>query len=219
MTTTTTCPAGHESTTTDYCDTCGAPIGAATAAEPAEAGAEAEVPAAEGASGPSPCPSCGEPVLARFCESCGFNVESGTPAAPAAVSLVLGADRTHWERMSIDGQPPFPTEAITLTFALTGDEAVLGRVRDGTTSDVALALTGAAADPGVSHHQCKFSRNGGSWTVSDAGSANGTWINDAADPLPAGAIHTLAPGDRILIGAWTELTVQMDPPAAASTPA
>ena len=27
--TTVTCPAGHESSTDDYCDTCGAPIGAA----------------------------------------------------------------------------------------------------------------------------------------------------------------------------------------------
>jgi hypothetical protein len=135
------------------------------------------------------------------------------------VALVLGADRTHWERMSTDGQPPFPTEGITLTFALTGDEALLGRVHDGTTSDVTMALTGAAADPGVSHHQCKFSRDGGDWTVADAGSANGTWINDAADPLPAGVVHTLAAGDRILIGAWTALTVQMDPPAAStSTP-
>jgi predicted component of type VI protein secretion system len=115
--------------------------------------------------------------------------------------------------MAVDGQPPFPTEGLTLTFVLTGDRATLGRVHDGTSSDVDLALTGAAADPGVSHHQCEFALSGTSWTVTDSDSANGTWINDADDPLAAGAVHTLVDGDRVLIGAWTALTVQVAPPA------
>ena len=34
---TVTCPAGHESDTADYCDTCGAPIGATPAAAPGAA--------------------------------------------------------------------------------------------------------------------------------------------------------------------------------------
>jgi predicted component of type VI protein secretion system len=91
---------------------------------------------------------------------------------------------------------------------------VLGRVRTGAPVDVDLALTGVAADPAVSHRQCVFERHGATWTVADAGSANGTWINDATEPLAAGATHTLADGDRILMGAWTCLTVR----AAAQRP-
>lgn len=269
---TVTCPAGHQSTTTDYCDTCGAPIGAATGPGPipgpipgpgggagpgaspgaagpapgagagsgAEAngvapgargagpgaapgtnpGAEAGAGAGAGGSAPSPvvesepagtaCPGCGEPVFGRFCESCGYDVQSGTPAAPPPVTLVLGTDRAHWERMVGSGEPAFPMVGPTLDLELTGDRAVLGRIRSGAQPDIELALSGTAADPGVSHHQCVFERESDRWTVRDAGSSNGTWINDADEPLAEGATHTLAHGDRILIGAWTCLTVRMD---------
>jgi hypothetical protein len=224
---TTTCPAGHESTTDDYCDTCGAPIGAPTGAA-APTGGEAEVPGTEGGNAPpataagppeAACPSCGEPVAGRFCESCGYDVESGTPAAPPPVTLVLGTDRAHWDRMVGAGEPAFPTVAPTLDFVLTGDRAILGRIRTGAPVDVDLALTGAAADPAVSHNQCVFQRDGATWSVSDAGSSNGTWINDATEPLGPGAVHTLAHGDRILIGAWTSLTVRIDRDPSSTSPA
>jgi FHA domain len=232
-----TCPAGHESTTADYCDTCGAPIGAApesAGAAAAEAAGESAVEAgAQGAGGEvategratgpavTACPGCGEPVTARFCESCGYDVESGTPAGPAPVTLVLGTDRTHWDRMVGSGEPAFPAVAPTLSFELTGDRSMLGRVRSGAPAgDIDLALTGTAADPAISHHQCVFERDGATWTVRDAGSANGTWINDATEPLAEGATHALAPGDRILMGAWTCLTVRTGaPPSPAEAAA
>jgi hypothetical protein len=157
-------------------------------------------------------------VVGRFCESCGYDVEKGAPAAPPPVSLVLGADRAHWERMVGDGEPAFPAAVPTLSFELSGDRLVLGRVRTGAVVDVDLALTGTAADPAVSHRQCAFERDGSTWSVRDLDSANGTWINDADEPLAEGASHTLVPGDRILMGAWTSLTVQGGPPAAAPEP-
>lgn len=207
-----TCPAGHASTTTDYCDTCGAPIGAPTAGESAGADSgdgSGAAPDASAAPAPAttPCPACGEPVTARFCESCGYDVETGTPAGPPPVTLVLGADRGHWERMVGSGEPAFPAETATLSFELSGDRAVLGRVRSGAPVDVDLALTGAAADPAVSHRQCVFERHGDGWQVRDLGSANGTWVNDSDQPLAEGAAHPLAHGDRLLMGAWTCLTV------------
>jgi FHA domain len=218
-----TCPAGHESATDDYCDTCGAPIGEAAPAAPApdpaapgpaapDPAAPASPPAAEPAAEAEPaaaCPDCGAPVEGRFCEVCGYDVESGTPAAALTVTLQLGADRGHWDRMVGSGEPAFPAVAPTLNLELTGDRAVLGRVRAGAAVDVDLPLTGAAADPAVSHHQCEFVLDGGAWTVRDAGSANGTWINDAAEPLADGEAHRLAAGDRIFVGAWTCLTVQV----------
>lgn len=159
----------------------------------------------------TPCPACGEAVEARFCESCGFDVETGRPAAAARVTLTLGADRAHWDRMVGSGEPAFPTVPPTLTLELVGEKATLGRLSAGAPVDVDLPLTGAAADPAVSHHQCVFEKVDGAWLVRDAGSANGTWINDAADPLADGATHPLADGDRILIGAWTCLTVHLAP--------
>lgn len=74
---TVTCPNGHQSTSTDYCDICGSPI--ENAAPPASA--------------PTPvvattttCPHCGAPAssLALFCETCGYDFTTG--------SLPAGAD-------------------------------------------------------------------------------------------------------------------------------
>jgi hypothetical protein len=230
-----TCPAGHESATDDYCDTCGAPIGAATAAEAAGAGAPPAPPAAPSSAAPSsgavpssaaassgavpqPCPSCGEAVSGRFCESCGYDVEKGAPAPPRPVTLVLSADRAHWERMVGEGEPAFPVAVPSLTLELAGDRATLGRIRTGAAVDVDLALTGSAADPAVSHHQCAFENDGGGWRVTDLDSANGTWINDADEPLGEGEWHRLAEGDRILMGAWTCLTVRGVPEMPATPP-
>jgi len=219
---TATCPAGHESTTADYCDTCGTPITAATsAAEPApspgsSAGPTEGTPVEAAAPTAAACPGCGEDVTGRFCESCGYDLESGTPAAPPPVTLALSTDRAHWERMVGSGEPAFPSVGPTLGLELTGDRAVLGRVRSGAEVDVDLALTGTAADPAVSHHQCAFERDGASWTVRDLDSANGTWINDATEPLASGESHRLTDGDRILIGAWTCLTVHVSRPRSAA---
>ena len=41
----------------------------------------------------------------------------------------------------------------------------------------------------------------------DLGSANGTYVNDPAKPIPVRAPITVKPGDRIFAGAWTVLTV------------
>lgn len=250
-----TCPAGHASATTDYCDVCGAAMvpaagepaaaapaspdpgasGAAAAVAPgtspdpasaamppppppppAPAGeteaASSEAGSSEAGSGPAACPGCGAPVEARFCESCGYDVEAGVAAPPAlVVTLEVGADRTHWERMVGSGEPAFPEDPPTsATLTLTGARATLGRIRSGQAPDVDLPLTD---DPAVSHHQCAFVRAAdGTWSVRDTDSANGTWINDADAPLAAGEDHLLADGDRVLVGAWTRLTVHVATP-------
>ena len=70
-----TCPAGHESATTDYCDECGVPMSA-----------------------PPPalrrCSVCHETLEdgARFCEVCGHDSTKEAPAA-ARWSVVVTADR------------------------------------------------------------------------------------------------------------------------------
>jgi FHA domain len=71
---TTNCPAGHVSTTTDYCDVCGAPMAAAPAAAP-EPQQAPEV---------QRCPRCGEVREGRFCETCGYDSDLGDLAAGPA---------------------------------------------------------------------------------------------------------------------------------------
>lgn len=86
------CPAGHTSTSEDYCDVCGIPIEAAPS--PAPAAAASPTP---GGGGGRTCPNCATPNLADalFCEACGYDfttdtmprpLDPPTPAPPSPVS-------------------------------------------------------------------------------------------------------------------------------------
>lgn len=70
-----TCPSGHQSNQTDFCDTCGLPV----SAQPPVASAPIEVGTPSLA-----CPNCatGNVADALFCEACGYDFTTGT-AAPA----------------------------------------------------------------------------------------------------------------------------------------
>lgn len=80
------CPAGHESQTADYCDTCGALMGGApvTAAPMSAAAAPAVSAAGQGAGGT--CPQCGAERGGRFCEECGFDYEMAELVPPPVTS-------------------------------------------------------------------------------------------------------------------------------------
>jgi len=77
------CPAGHNSSATDFCDVCGMRIGGAapTAAAPTATATTAAEPTA--AAQGEPCPQCGTERTGQFCEGCGFDFKSGTPARTA----------------------------------------------------------------------------------------------------------------------------------------
>jgi hypothetical protein len=84
-----TCPAGHASASSDFCDVCGMRIGAA-ASPPAEAPAappqeplepqplEPQPPEPQPPEAGEPCPHCGAARTGRFCESCGFDFDAGS---------------------------------------------------------------------------------------------------------------------------------------------
>jgi hypothetical protein len=77
-----TCPRGHSSVATDYCDECGTPINAPVLAPPvAEATPPAGVMWPAPAAGGQQCPDCGTPRSGRFCEVDGFDFEAQTPPA------------------------------------------------------------------------------------------------------------------------------------------
>jgi hypothetical protein len=68
-----TCPSGHESDATDYCDVCGTAITGSSAAAPVAA-----PPTGEGRTG---CPDCQAPRTGRFCEECGYDFAVEVPGA------------------------------------------------------------------------------------------------------------------------------------------
>ncbi|WP_432837784.1 FHA domain-containing protein [Dactylosporangium sp. CA-092794] len=227
-----TCPRGHSSVATDYCDECGAPINAPVLPAPAAA-----VPAPGGAP-PAPaaaatgevCPDCGTPRSGRFCEVDGFDFEAQTPPAqsppahqPAPVPapppggtlrVVVSADRAYHDRMAAIDAPDadrvaFPVFCPERRFALAdGQHLLIGRRSRSRGIEPDIDLTGPPEDVGVSHaHAVLMSTSEGAWTVVDLGSANGTYLNDGTDPIKPNTPAPVKEGDQIHVGAWTTLTI------------
>jgi hypothetical protein len=69
-----TCPEGHDTQSTDFCDVCGIRIGG-----PAPVPARAVAAAGTGAAAQS-CPRCGADRPGQFCEVCGYSFAAGQPA-------------------------------------------------------------------------------------------------------------------------------------------
>ena len=197
-----TCPAGHESATADYCDECGVPL---TRAKPTPPSARH-------------CPVCGEALEggARFCEVCGHD-STKPQAAPAPWSVVATADRAWFAEVCRREGPDiasvtFPQYCPPRTFRLDGGQMTIGRRSRSRGVDPEIDLSGPPLDPGVSTlHAVLLAAPGGGWDLVDVGSRNGTVVNGHPEPIAPNAPVRLAVGDRIMIGAWTVLTVCVEP--------
>ena len=116
-----TCPNGHPSTATDYCDVCGEPMGARAgvvgpsatpsavpSATPSATPGATPGPAAAGpqASQPQTCPNCQTQNVADalFCEACGYDFTTGAMPRGAASVLDLGP-------LGVPGQLAAPSAA------------------------------------------------------------------------------------------------------------
>ena len=220
MSTTATCPNGHESEAPDYCDTCGAPIAegggsaGASAATPATSGGET---ASEPVAGPESCLSCGADKAsgALFCEACGYDFTTGTMPRPAeaapvsALDLGTGSGSTppplasaiagEWVvEVWVDpdwyasqaSEDPCPSPGLPAVVPLTAKSVLVGRPSTSRNIHPEVDLTG---DPGVSRRQAQLSTDGQRWWVEDLQSSNGTYVGTASGPLPEGPIP---PGTR-----------------------
>src|SRR5450631_4853715 len=102
---TVTCPNGHPSESSDYCDVCGAPIGEVQTPDPSSASAANPARTSSGTgpgttgsgdAGPAtadPCPNCAlvNTADALFCEGCGYDFTTGTmPREATSNPLDLG---------------------------------------------------------------------------------------------------------------------------------
>jgi len=103
----------------------------------------------------------------------------------------------------------FPAVCPDRHFNLTGDRFVIGRRSVSRGVNPEIDLSGAPEDVGVSHtHAVLVAGPDGAWTIIDPGSANGTFLNDATDPIPTNQAVPLNDGDRLHIGAWTTVTLR-----------
>lgn len=232
MTKTATCPDGHVSATSDYCDRCGARIDGSSeqaAPQPSQQLRTSSFEAGEVGPVPKTCPGCGagRGAADRFCEVCGYDFLHGTSGAPAPPTpdvtvasgweAVVTADRAYFERLAPEGVE-FPEEPWERVVTLTEDELHIGRAQPAAGARPGAALTGAAADPAISRlHAILVRQADGSYAIVDQGSTNGTSINDDVRAIAANVPVALADGDRIHLGAWTTITLQRRPSGAGET--
>jgi len=119
-----TCPKGHVSESSDYCDTCGAPMGqspapdASSPSRPGSApvrpgistagGAHSSFPAGASATATTqPCPNCvmANSADALFCEACGYDFTTGTMPRATTPTNALDLGVAAAEATSPDSAP------------------------------------------------------------------------------------------------------------------
>ena len=119
----------------------------------------------------------------------------------------MTADRAYFEANDLVGID-FPVLCPERSFVLTPPQVRIGRASVSKGTHPEMDLSAVPLDPGVSHsHAVLTIGTDGVWMVSDLGSTNGTFLNDAAEPLAVGKLTRLADGDRVHLGAWTTITL------------
>ncbi|WP_310529261.1 FHA domain-containing protein [Nocardioides sp.] len=220
-----TCPAGHESTATDYCDVCGVAMPAAGTPAPAQAAAT------KPGSG-NDCPHCAaaNSVDALFCEACGYDFTTGsmprraepTAAAPDAGNISPPLAAAWVAEIWIDpdwyadqeSTDPLPSPGLPQVVALHNTSILIGRASRSRNISPDIDLS---SDTGISRRHAQLTTDGSRWWVEDLGSSNGTYVGGAVDALPktpvaAGQKQEVRTGDRIYLGAWTRLVVRKAAP-------
>jgi hypothetical protein len=181
-----TCPSGHDSADDDFCDVCGFAIG------------------------PLDVRGAAPPTVPRPVSPAPRAPRPSTPGG-TAWTAVVSADRAYYDSVQATSGPgaggiSFPDHCPQRRFRLAGAEVRIGRLGEHSGSDSEIDLTGPPSDPGVSRlHAVLLRGQNGSWSVVDPGSANGTLVNGTE--IARDQIVPLNDGDRIHLGAWTELRI------------
>lgn len=143
-----------------------------------------------------------------FCEHCGADRN------PAVWSAHVHLDYAHFERRGgIDRGFTFPRHVPPpLSIRLSDGRVRIGRRSASRSLLPEIDISGEHMDPCVSReHAVLLAQPKGRWTVMDVGSANGTFLNDQAQPLPVLREVRVTDGSQVHVGIWTTLTVRRDP--------
>jgi hypothetical protein len=185
-----------------FCEACGydftapAPPAPAPAAPPAPA---TRAPAPETAPVPQVAPEPAPQALAS------------APPVTLSWTAVVTADRDYYGSVLGAGGPDaadiaFPVYCPERRFRLDGTEVRVGRRSVARGIEPEIDLSGPPRDPGISRLHVVLVRTAdGAWSAFDPGSENGTLVNGTE--IPADRPVPLHDGDRIHLGAWTQLTI------------
>ncbi len=216
------CPNGHESEWDDYCSVCGVAI-AGTAASNQSPTPDPPSPPSAG-EGEISCANCGEPASETdvFCENCGYDFLSGslpdvveTPAEPSASGadrVRVSVDLAFFDRMGFEGVDPPSTIPDPVEVELPPTDILIGRASESRGTFPEIDLHGlfedaSVEDPAVSSSHARLRKSGATWTITDLGSTNGTYVDGADDAIRPGELVPVAPGVVINVGAWTAITL------------
>lgn len=138
---------------------------------------------------------------------------SGIDASESEISLVINADRDYYKAQLergdiIESEFPFPKYPSERRFTFPDGPVRIGRASSSRGLNPEIDLTGPPLDPAVSHLHAQLLRHAEGWVVVDLGSANGTRLNDAEEPLEAETEIPVKVGDRIHLGVWTTITLE-----------
>jgi len=133
-------------------------------------------------------------------------------------SALVGADRDFFQSHGADVTAglAFPEGLQPREVALCGPEVVVGRRNAARGYFPDIDLSSPVNDPAVSRrHVILRQQPDGTWELVDQHPVNGTWVNGAAAPLPAGSVIPLHDGDRVHLGAFSVLQVRRNGRAAS----
>jgi hypothetical protein len=145
----------------------------------------------------------------------------GTPSAPSVPSApvqvagrwiaTITADRAYYDSHQV-GDVQFPLGVPPRSIELPAGPISIGRRSRSRGTNPAIDLGGPPDDPAVSHtHASLLPAEGAAWTLIDHGSTNGTFVNESLDAVAANQPVRISPGDRVYVGAWTRITLDLHP--------
>lgn len=135
---------------------------------------------------------------------------SGGSAAPAMVRIEIGADVTYFETVVAEGELSFPDPPpLSQVVELAGTELHIGRTSQSKAIHPDIDIAALTTDPAVSsRHAVLRVDNGGTVTVTDVGSTNGTYVGSVdSAPITQGEPVLVNIGTPIYVGAWTRLVL------------
>ncbi len=121
--------------------------------------------------------------------------------------IVVATDRAQFDRVG-DATVVFPVGVADRVAELNADRALIGRKSTSRNIHPEVDLSLTPEDVAVSRQHAEIVRAAdGTFTVTDLGSSNGTFLNGSAAAMSPNTPMPLANGDSISVGAWTTLTL------------